>query len=86
MKCVESDNVFGLWYLHLRLFYAYTHTLFGVFSSFFFKAPLIRSYLFQTLCVSHQDVLTHQFLDHRVGASVQLSEEAQAEPLHTRRS
>lgn len=85
MKCVESDNVFGLWYLHLRLFYAYTHTFWG-FLIIFFKAPLIISYLFQTLCVSHQDVLTHQFLDHRVGASVQLSEEAQAEPLHTRRS
>lgn len=39
------------------------------------------SYVFETLGVSHQDVLTHQFLDHRVGASVQLSQEAQAETL-----
>lgn len=39
------------------------------------------SYLFETLAVSHQDVLTHQFLNQRVGASVQLSQEAQAETL-----
>lgn len=42
---------------------------------------LRMSYLFETLAVSHQDVLKHQFLNQRVGASVQLSQEAQAETL-----
>lgn len=42
------------------------------------------SHLFETLAVPHQDVLTHQFLDQRVGASVQLSQETQAETLRTR--
>lgn len=37
--------------------------------------------MFETLGVPHQDVLTHQLLDHRVGTSVQLSQEAQAETL-----
>ena len=39
------------------------------------------SYLFETLDVPHQDVLTHQFLDQGVGTSVQLGQEAQAETL-----
>lgn len=39
------------------------------------------SYLFETLCVSCQNVLTHQFLDQRMGASVQLGQEAEAETL-----
>lgn len=45
------------------------------------KEAALSSYLFETLGVSHQDVLTHQFLDQRVRASVQLSQEAQAETL-----
>lgn len=43
---------------------------------------LSDSDLFETLAVPQQDVLTHQFLDQRVGAPVQLSQEAQAEALH----
>lgn len=45
---------------------------------------LRMSYMFETLGVPHQDVLTHQFLDQRVGTSVQLSQEAQAETLQPR--
>lgn len=40
-----------------------------------------NSHLFETLGVPHQDVLTHQFLNQRMRAPVQLSEEAQAETL-----
>lgn len=40
--------------------------------------------MFETLNVPHQDVLTHQFLDQRVGTSVQLSQEAQAKTLQSR--
>lgn len=40
-----------------------------------------ESYLFQTFGVPHQNLLTHQFLDQRVGAPVQLGEEAHTETL-----
>lgn len=39
------------------------------------------SYLFETPDVPDEDVLTHQFLDQRVGAPVQLSQEAETETL-----
>lgn len=38
-------------------------------------------YLLQTPDVSAHDVLTHQFLDHGMGAAVQLGEETQTEAL-----
>lgn len=61
-----------------------THTHFTIKndSTFQRKELAVRlSYLFETLGVPHQDVLTHQFLDQRVRTSVQLSQEAQAETL-----
>lgn len=45
------------------------------------ELALVSSYLFETLGVPHQDVLTHQLLDQRVRTSVQLSQEAQTETL-----